>query len=319
MVFYEVFEEERQAMERHLPEGLDAAFFRETVQESGHERAPAPFVSIRTQSVMPVEWVSQIRAVLTRSTGYDHVLSFLDAARADIPAGYLPSYCSRAVAEHALMMWISLMRRLPVQTERFRRFERDGLTGLECLGKTLAVVGVGSIGTEVCRIGGALGMEVLGVDIVKRHPSISYVTPHMAVENAHVIVCSMDLTDANRGYFSRGLLGRARRRPVFINVARGEFVDAADLLGLLEEGILSGVGLDVYADEGALAQALRSGAAPGGGPARSLLEMSRRTDVLFTPHNAFNTAESVDRKARQSVSQALHFLSHSTFVWNVPR
>lgn len=319
IVFYEVFKEEREALQRHLPGNTKAAFFPLTIQESGHTTLPGGILCIRTQSVIPRAWERDIQAILTRSTGYDHVLPFLEASHRDIPAGYLPHYCSRAVAEHALMMWMALMRRLPAQIENLTRFDRDGLTGWECLGKTVAVVGVGSIGSEVCRLAGALGMEVLGVDIVRRHGWVRYTNLEDALARADVIVCSMNLTADNAGYFSYDVLKRAKPGAVFINVARGEFVRESDLLKLLEEGHLSGVGLDVYADEGALAQAMRSGA-PGVHPgADAVSRLAMRKDVLCTPHNAFNTQESVERKAAQTVRQALHFLEHGTFIWNVPR
>ena len=66
----------------------------------------------------------------------------------------------RAVAEQAILLVMALLRKLPQQTQQFPRFHRDGLTGHECAGKKLLVVGVGNIGSEVVRIGQALGMAV---------------------------------------------------------------------------------------------------------------------------------------------------------------
>jgi Phosphoglycerate dehydrogenase and related dehydrogenases len=71
---------------------------------------------------------------------------------------------------------MSLLRKLPQQIEQFKSFNRDGLTGGECERKTLLVVGVGNVGYEVVRIGKGLDMEVLGVDVVKKHSSVSYVS-----------------------------------------------------------------------------------------------------------------------------------------------
>ena len=88
--FFEVFEEEEEALRACLPPEVHASFHRETVQESGRDRSPGGIVSIRTQSVIPSDWVHDIDAILTRSTGYDHVLAFLDETGADIPSGNLP-------------------------------------------------------------------------------------------------------------------------------------------------------------------------------------------------------------------------------------
>ena len=100
-----------------------------------------------------------------------------------------------------MLLWMALLRKLPRQVRQFHEFHRDGLTGPECQGKTLAVVGVGNIGHEVCAIGRALGMNVLGVDRDPRHADVDYATIEQALAQADVIVCAMDLNDSNRGYF----------------------------------------------------------------------------------------------------------------------
>ena len=316
--FYEAFAEEEQALQRHLPMEMTASFSRDTVQESGHEVPPADFISIRTQSVIPESWSDRIRAILTRSTGFDHVASYRTATGTRARAGYLPLYCSRAVAEQALLLWLGLMRRIRLQMAHMKGFDRDGLTGSECADKTLVVVGVGNIGIEVCRIGEALGMEVIGVDIVERHDPIRYMSIDAALPLADIIVCAMNLTDRNPGYFSYDLLKTAKPGSVFVNIARGEFARASDLLRLLQEGRLAGVGLDVYENEGEFAVALRSGTDRIDNSMQALLELACHDRAILTPHNAFNTVESVERKALQSMQQAEHFLKHGDFIWKVP-
>lgn len=317
--FYEAFDEEADALRRHLPHGIVAGFTPETIHESSHRIPPAGIISIRTQSVIPPQWAGAIKAILSRSTGYDHVLSYRAATGVHTPAGYLPQYCSRAVAEQALLLWLGLLRKLPAQTAHLCRFDRDGLTGSECMGKTLLVVGVGAIGSEVCRIGSALGMEVFGADIVRRHASIRYSAIETILPDADVIVCAMNLTAQNRGYFSHDLLRKAKPGVVFVNIARGELADTAGLLRLLNEGHLGGVGLDVYENEGMLAASLRSGTGSLDPSMQTVLELSRHDRAILTPHNAFNTAESVERKALQSVRQVETFVRCGEFIWKVPQ
>ena len=315
--FYEAFSEEEEALRRYLPLGISAGFTHETIQESGHAWPPATLISTRTQSSLPHEWSRHIKGLLTRSTGYDHVVSFLTGSGKLVRAGYLPLYCSRAVAEQALLLWLGLMRKIRSQLAHLPHFNRDGLTGTECAGKTLLVVGVGNIGSEVCRIGEALGMNVVGVDIVKRHPSISYIPIEDGIVKADVICCSMNLTDKNHGYFTYDLLKKAKAGAVFVNIARGELSPASVLLRLLAEGLLGGVGLDVYENEGDLAVTLRSGITPHNPAMLSVLDLAGHENVILTPHNAFNTKESVERKASQSIEQIEHFLKHREFIWKV--
>jgi len=316
--FYEAFEEEVEALKRYLQPRIVAGFTWKTIQERGDREPPAAIISVRTQSVIPTSWATRVSAILTRSTGYDHVKVYLQGCNKNIPCGYLPLYCSRAVAEQAMLLWMSLLRKLPQQMKQFTNFNRDGLTGKECEQKTLLVVGVGNVGHEVVRIGRGLGMEVLGIDIVKKHSSVSYVSIEEGLPNADIIVCAMNLTSDNIDYFNYRLLKTAKPGVIFVNIGRGEFSPPADLLRLLDEGHLGGVALDVYNKESKLAVTLRMNEINHDEEVQATVALSKRPNVIMTPHNAFNTHEAVERKASQSIQQIQHFLDHGSFLWPVP-
>jgi D-lactate dehydrogenase len=316
--FYEAFAEEAAALHELLPSQIAAGYTDATIQEANHDQPPARLISVRTQSRIPAAWAPSLDAILTRSTGYDHLQAYAAAVDRPPQLGYLPLYCHRAVAEQAALMWLALLRKLPQQLTQFATFHRDGLTGGECLGRILVVVGVGYIGHEVCRIGSALGMRVLGVDIDPRYNDVEYADVDAALPQADVIVCAMDLNAANRGYFDSKMLGRAKRGAIFVNVSRGELSPSTALLQALRSGQLGGVALDVYEHEQDLAVALRSGQTPADVDARATLELSKLDNVLCTPHNAFNTAEAVRRKSDHSVRQILAFRKSGRFEWEVP-
>ena len=319
--FYEAFAEEAERLLHYAAEtGLRVGHSPLTIQETGHAAPPAPVVSLRTQSIFPPAWAPHLRGILTRSTGYDHLFAYRDAVGPACPSlGYLPLYCVRAVAEQALLLWTALLRRLPRQLAEFDRFRRDHLTGRENPGKKVALFGVGHIGYEIWRIASALGLIVRGVDPVRRHADVAYASPEEALADADIIVCAMNLTARNRGYFTRDVLAQAKRKPLLVNVARGEFTPAAVLEAALEEGLLSGVALDVFNEESTLAPALRTGNPAALTPDnQALLRLRQRPDVLLTPHNAFNTAEAVERKSEQSVRTLLHFRQTGQFLWPVP-
>ncbi|MBP7829725.1 MAG: hydroxyacid dehydrogenase [Kiritimatiellae bacterium] len=316
VVFYEAFAEEAAALRALLPRGVRAVLTGRTIQERGDAEPPAALVSIRTQSILPPAWAPRLSGVLTRSTGYDHLRRYRERAGRPLPCGYLPRYCARAVAEHAAMLWLALLRRLPLQLRQFAAFDRDGLTGGECLGRTLTVVGVGNIGREIARVGRGLGLRVRGVDLARRHPEIDYVPPARGLAEADVIVCAMNLTARNAGYFNRAAWRRVRPGALFVNIARGELAPTADLAWALDTGRLAGAGLDVFEDESEVAVAFRTGRA--GRAARALRRLARRPNVLLTPHNAFNTAEAVRRKAEQAAAEVARFLRTGAFRWPVP-
>ena len=316
--FYEAFEEEAEAIKHYLPDGIEAGFTWKTIQEYGATAPPAPIISLRTQSVIPPSWAGNLDAILSRSTGYDHLRDYREDHAPGLALGYLPLYCNRAVAEQAMLMWMALLRKFPQQLDNFSRFHRDGLTGRETAQKTLLVVGVGNIGYEVVRIGKGLDMRVLGVDLHEEKSDVEYVSLQDGLEAADICVCAMDLTRKNVGYFSYEKLKQSKPGMLFVNISRGELSHSTVLLKLLEEGHLGGVAIDVYEQEKTLAGLLREGIRTDSPEVLATVAISKHPLGICTPHNAFNSEEGVDRKASQSVEQLIEFLDKGTFIWQAP-
>jgi D-lactate dehydrogenase len=312
--FYEVFAEEQNSLRAHLPPDWKFYFTSASVQESGHSSPPCAVISTRTQSIIPVAWGAHLSAILSRSAGFDHLARFKHESKSTTILGHLHQYSGRAVAEHAAMLWLALLKKLPQQMHAMSNFNRDQLTGRECCGKTVAVFGVGDIGHHVAAIARGLGMPVVGVDIVHRHPDVTYVTKHEALDKADILVSAMNLTGDNHHYFDLAALRRCSRRPLFINVARGELCASSTLLEALECDALRGAGLDVYAHESVIAVALRNNEAVDHPEFEAFKKLQARPDVIMTPHNAFNSEEAVDRKSEQTVRQLEHFFTHGTFL-----
>jgi len=311
--FYEAFEEEAKSLKTFIGSRFAYKMTDKTIQEIGHTTPPARLISIRTQSAIPTEWSDKLDGAQSRSTGYDHLKKYLETIRKPLPCGYLEEYATRAVAEHAILLMISLMRRLPQQMIQFKSFNRDGLTGGECAGKNLLIVGVGRIGSEIVKIGTALGMNVRGIDIVQRHKEVYYVSKEEGFSWANAVICAMNLTRENRGYFSYDLFKHAHPGVVFVNIARGEHAPVADLMRLLKEQHLGGLGLDVFEDEPNIAVALRSKHSNTFPAAQLIKDLLQHPNVLFTPHNAFNTKEAVRRKSQFSIDEILYFLENKDF------
>ena len=316
--FYEAFEEEKASIQSFLPDSILAGFTASTIQETDHREPPAKIVSLRTQSVIPKEWAEKMDALLSRSAGYNHLTAYRQSTGTSIAMGYLPLYCARAVAEQAMLLWMALLRKLPRQTKQFETFNRDGITGVETAGKNLLVVGVGNIGGEIVRLGQGLGMSVHGVDLEHKHSFVDYADYESKKAEADVIVCAMNLTSENRGYFDDQRLSGIKPSALFINVARGEHSPPDVLLERLRSGKLGGVGLDTYDQESELAVALRSGEPSQNPIVNSIIELGKLPNAICTPHNAFNTHEAVMRKSEQSIRQAESFLQTGRFIWDAP-
>ena len=312
--FYEVFSEEEAAIRHYLPKQYKVEFYPVTIQEAAHEAPPAPFISIRTQSIIPEQWLSSLTAILTRSTGYDHLSSLKGT---NISLGYLPEYCARSVAEHVLLLLCSLLKKLPAQLESFNTFSRDHLSGQELQGKKVLVVGVGRIGSQVVHLLNAIGMHVLGYDLEKKHNDINYIgSINEGLLDFDVVVNAMNLTSDNVSYFNHAFFDRVKPGCVFINIARGECSPHDVLRHNLDKGHLGGVALDVYDNEKSLAVELRSQAKLSK-PTQDLIEMGKLSNVILTPHNAFNTEQATLRKSEQAVQQLQsHYQSHK-FIWQI--
>ena len=311
--FYEAFEEEASLIRNLLCGKLLFDLTDKTIQESGHVIPPARVISVRTQSMIPIEWQDKLDGILSRTTGFDNLKAYKKAVKTPLALGYLEEYATRAVAEQAILLMLALMRRLPQQIQQFKHFQRDGLTGVEALGKNLLVVGVGRIGGEIVKLGQGLGLNVKGVDIVKRHNFVSYVERDVGLSRADIIICAMNLTDENVHYFSYNLLKKARSGVIFINIARGEHAPLYDLFRLVQEGHLGGLALDVFDDEPAIATALRTDQARQSEKARIIIDLLAYPNVILTPHNAFNTAEALRRKVQFSLDEIFYFLEHHQF------
>jgi len=316
--FYEAFEEEEKQLKRFLPENIKAGFSWKTIQESKHNEPPAKLISTRTQSVYPIKWGDKLNGILSRSTGYDHLKAYEEEISHKLSFGYLPLYCHRAVAEHAMMLWMALLRKLPQQVKNFSSFRRDGITGYECENKTLLIVGVGNIGGQILHIGKGLGMNVLCVDIEIKYPNENYLSIEEGIKQADIIVCAMNLNKENIGYFTYDLFKKSKKNAIFINISRGEFSPSSVLLKLINENHLGGAGLDAFNHEKELAISFRENKNSNDPEVLATLELSKKQNVILTPHNAFNSYEAVERKSQQSIEQVVYFMNNGKFKWQVP-
>jgi len=157
VVFFEAFEEEAKILKKLCPNHVAAEFTSKTIQESSFKDAPCSLISIRTQSKIPLSWKNDLQGVLTRSTGFEHVLDYKKQAQTPMAIGYLPSYCARAVAEQAVWMILNLLRKAKEQQEHFLSFCRDGLTGRDARIKTSLLWALAILVQKSLTLRGAFG------------------------------------------------------------------------------------------------------------------------------------------------------------------
>lgn len=196
------------------------------------------------------------------------------------------------MAEHAIALLLSLARALPTYgveqaagafTRGFR--ETRGERPIEIEGKTLLVVGLGGIGTEVAKRAHGLGMHVIATRNSRREGPdyVEYVgladEYRTLAARADVVVNSTPLTPETRGMFDARFFAAMKDDAFFINIGRGESVVTADLTAALQAQQIGGAGLDVT-DPEPLA------------PGHPLWSMS---NVIITPHIATSSDFRSDR------------------------
>jgi len=198
-----------------------------------------------------LRWVHKFAA------GVDECVSSPEFAERNILLTNTQRVYAIPIAQHAMALMLALANKLPeyfaeqaVGTwNSFMNF-REG-SHIELEGKTMFVVGLGGIGTEIARRGHGLGMRVIatrrssrtGPDFVD-YVGLSNEMNELATQ-AHVVVNALPLTDETRGIFDIEFFNSLPQGALFVNIGRGEHVKDADLISALDSGHLAGAGLDV--------------------------------------------------------------------------
>ena len=192
--------------------------------------------------------------------GAERCLAVEKIASGDVVFTNMQKMSSPVIAEHAISMMLALHRNLPrfargMDKGDWARTEESTAGMRPTAGKTLLVLGLGGIGTEVARLGAALNMRVIatrnssrfGPDFVD-YVGLSNELLTLAAQ-ADVIVNAMPLTDATEGLLGKEFFASTKHDAVFINVGRGKTVVTDDLVMALESGSIAGAGLDVTEPE----------------------------------------------------------------------
>jgi phosphoglycerate dehydrogenase-like enzyme len=214
------------------------------------------------------------RLLITTTSGYDHI--DLAAARSrDVVVARMPLARRDAVAESTLAMGLSLVRGLPSlqHAARAGRWSRASLPDLglwRVADEPVGLVGLGVIGRRVAGLFAALGARVLGHDPRGVPSGVEAVSLQAMLGSCRLVSLHCGLSPGAPPVLSADVLRGARPGLCIVNTARGEALDLAAALELLEADLLGGLALDVYPHE----------------PWPGLGQLSGHPRVLLTPHAA---------------------------------
>jgi D-3-phosphoglycerate dehydrogenase len=222
----------------------------------------------------------------------------LETARAlGILVCNIPGRTAPIVAEHALALMLAVARRCSFHTDALKRGRWAGPDNVYLRGKTLGIIGLGSIGAEMARLGQAIGMRVVAWTFHasperSRNLGIQLISLDELLRTADVVSVHVKLTDQSRGLLGARELAFMKRGALLVNTARGAIVDTAALVAALDSGHLGGAGLDVFDAE----------PLP---PDHPLLACEQ---VVLTPHNADQTPEGMDILNAGAVDNVIAYL-----------
>jgi D-3-phosphoglycerate dehydrogenase len=242
---------------------------------------------------------SKLRVVGRAGVGVDNV-DVETATRRGVIVLNAPGGNTVSTAEHAFSLLLCVARKIPQadSTVRSKSWDRKKLQGVELYNKTLGIIGVGRIGTELSRRAIAFGMRVLAYD-----PYLSATRARSLqvelVDELDDILASADfislhtpLTNETRHLLNAARLQKTKRGVRMINCARGGLIDESALIDALQTGQVAAAALDVFEIE----------PLPNDSPLRSA------PNLILTPHLGASTAEaqeSVGIEIAQSIRAAL--------------
>ncbi len=255
-----------------------------------------------------------VSVVALRSAGFNNV--DMKYAYGKVHVLRVPAYSPYAVAEHAMALLLTSIRRIHKAYNRTKdfNFSLAGLTGFDLHGKTVGVVGTGKIGRVFINICRGFGMNVLCYDKfpaadLENGDSVRYVSLEELLEQSDIISLHCPLTEETYHLIDQSALERCKRGVVILNTSRGALVDAEALLNEIKSRKVGAACLDVYEEESDLFFEDNSGHILEDDTLARLITMP---NVIVTSHQAFLTEEALDNIAQTTVENIVGFTKTAT-------
>lgn len=253
-----------------------------------------------------------VKLIALRCAGYNNV--DIEYAYGRIHVVRVPAYSPYAVAEHAMALLLTSVRRIHKAYNRTKdfNFSLSGLTGFDLHGKTVGVVGTGKIGRifiDICR---GFGMQVIAYDkFPAKDSGIEYVELDELLSRSDIISFHCPLTDENRHMVNAESIEKMKKGVVLINTSRGALIDSNALVEGIKDRKIGAACLDVYEEESNVFFHDYSGHIVDDDTLARLISMP---NVIVTSHQAFLTNEALSNIADTTLSNIKEFLASDTCI-----
>lgn len=243
------------------------------------------------------EEATNLKLINVAFTGVDHV----DQAAAKdqkIQIANAAGYSNTAVAELVIGLTIDVLRKISFGNDSVRQGEAVQLyQGNEIKGKTVGIIGTGSIGLETAKLFKAFGANLIGYNRTEKEEAkalgLDYVSLDELLKTSDIVSVHLPLNDETKNTLSREKLELMKPESVVINAARGPIIDNEALADLLNNGKIAGAGIDVFDMEP---------------PIPEDYPLLSAKNAVLTPHVAYLTDESMVIRANIAFDNVEKFL-----------
>jgi D-3-phosphoglycerate dehydrogenase / 2-oxoglutarate reductase len=265
------------------------------------EIADADALIVRSSTKVTAELLdkaAKLRVVGRAGVGVDNI-DLEAATKRGVLVMSTPGGNSVSVAEHTFALLLAMARQVPRLDKAIRegKWEKSSAAGTEVRGKTLGLIGLGRIGSEVAVRAEAFDMRVLAYDpfiseAAAREVSVELVPLDKLLAESDFVSLHTALNAATQNLISAATIGKMKKGARIINAARGELIDEAALAEALKSGQLAGAAVDVFAEE-----------PPKNSPLVGL------PNLIATPHVAGSTTEAQEEVGTQVAVQVKDYLA----------
>jgi len=278
-----------QIVQGEVPEGFCISFLSEQTQDALiAEAASADYILAGGRlkiSKEVLEKAKKLRMVQRSGVGLDAL--DLDAIKEKgVPLYVNQGVNSESVAEHALLLMLACLRKLPTINRNTKngvwKKQEQGVQTAELKGKTIGIVGMGNIAKTLVGLLKPFRVRILYYNLIQMpadyeiENNMRFVGMDELLNNSDIVTIHCALTPETRNLINKETLGMMKDGAILINTARGEIVDPDALADALKNGKLSYAALDVHAQE----------------PIQEDYPLKDIENVVLTPHIAGVTADS---------------------------
>jgi D-3-phosphoglycerate dehydrogenase len=247
-------------------------------------------VVLDDHSYMPTPIVQQCKAlrhIVFLGTGAASYMNIAELKELGITVHTIKGYGDTAVAEHTIALMFACAREIAKMDRTLRAGVWKPLGGVQLLGKTLGIIGLGGIGGETARIAKGIGMNVIAYNRTRRADApVPLVELNELLATSDVVSMNLVLNDETRNFLNAERIARMKPGVIFVNTARGALVDEAAMLAALRSGHIGHAGLDVYHNE----------------PLQPDHPLARMENVTLSAHAAFRTVEASMTLLRRAIN-----------------